>query len=201
VGRESPKDPKGFGKPLGSGSVFYLVRHAHAGWTPDENRPLSAQGRADAGQVADVLVGFPITAIYSSPARRAWETVAPLAARLGLPVHAVPDLRERKLCAGAVDDFFAAVRATWADPSFAHPGGESNAAAQRRGVAVIQGLMERHPTGHVVLGTHGNLLALVLQHFDAGVDFAFWRSLTMPDVYECQVGVDGDALVRRLWEC
>ena len=200
MGRESPKDPKGFGKPLGSGSVFYLVRHAHAGWTPDENRPLSGRGRADAERVADVLGGFPIAAIYSSPARRAWETFAPLAARLGLPIHVVPDLREHKLCDGAVDDFFAAVRATWADPSLAHPGGEPNAAAQRRGVAAVQRLMERHPTDHVVLGTHGNLLALVLQHFDAGVDFAFWRSLTMPDVYELQVGMDGDASVRRLWE-
>ena len=195
------RDPKGFGKPLGSGSTFYLVRHAHAGWTPDENRPLSARGRADAERVAGVLGGFPIAAIYSSPARRAWETVAPLATRLGLPIHVVPDLRERKLCDGTVDDFSAAVRATWADPSFAHPGGESNAAAQRRGVAVVRRLMERHPTGHVVLGTHGNLLALVLQHFDAGVDFAFWRSLTMPDVYALRVGVDGDASVRRLWEC
>jgi 2,3-bisphosphoglycerate-dependent phosphoglycerate mutase len=201
VGRESPKDPKGFGKPLGSGNTFYLVRHAHAGWTPDENRPLSARGRADAERVADVLGGFPITAIYSSPARRAWETVAPLAARLGLPVQVVPDLRERKLCDGTVDGFFAAVRATWADLSFAHPGGESNAAAQRRGVVAVQRLIERHPTDHVVLGTHGNLLALVLQHVDAGVDFAFWRSLAMPDVYALQMSVDGDAFVRRVWEC
>ena len=67
--------------------------------------------------MADVLGGFPIAAIYASPARRAWETVAPLAARLGLPVHVVPGLRERKLCDGAVDDFFAAVRATWASIS------------------------------------------------------------------------------------
>jgi 2,3-bisphosphoglycerate-dependent phosphoglycerate mutase len=181
-------------------SVFYLVRHAHAGWTPDENRPLSARGRADAERVADVLGGFPIVAVYSSPACRAWETVAPLAARLGLPIHVVPDLHERKLCDGAVDDFFAAVRTTWADPSFAHPGGESNAAAQRRGVAVVQRLMDRHPSGHVVLGTHGVLLALVLQHLHAGVDFAFWQSLTMPDVYELRVGAEGRVSVRRLWE-
>ena len=187
-------------KPLGSGSVFYLVRHAHADWTPDENRPLSARGQADAERVADVLEGFPVTAIYASPARRARETVAPLAVRLGLPVQVVPDLCERKLCDGAVDDFFGAVEATWRDPAFAHPGGESNFAAQRRGVAVVYRLQGRHPAGHVVLGTHGNLLALVLQHFDPRVDFAFWRSLTMPDVYELRVGARGGVAVRRLWE-
>jgi 2,3-bisphosphoglycerate-dependent phosphoglycerate mutase len=181
-------------------STFYLVRHAHAEWTPDENRPLSARGQADAERVADVLGGVPITAIYSSPARRARETVAPLAARLGLPIQPVPDLRERELCHGAVDDFFGAVKATWSDPSFAYPGGESNAAAQRRGVAVVRRLQKRHPDEHVVLATHGNLLALVLQHFDPRVDFAFWKSLTMPDIYALRVSADSEASVHRLWE-
>ena len=174
-------------------STFYLVRHAHAEWTPDENRPLSGRGRADAEQVADVLGGVPITAVYASPARRARETIAPLAVRLGLPIQIVPDLRERALCHGAV-------KATWSNPSFAHPGGESNAVAQRRGVAVVHRLQERHPDKHVVLATHGNLLALVLQRFDARVDFAFWRSLTMPDVYALRVSVDSEVSVHRLWE-
>jgi 2,3-bisphosphoglycerate-dependent phosphoglycerate mutase len=142
-------------------STLYLVRHAHAEWTPDENRALSGRGRADAERVVDVLGGVPITAIYASPARRARETTAPLAARLGLSIHILPDLRERALGHGAVDDFFGAVKMAWSDPSFAHPGGEFNTAAQRRGVAVVHRLQERHPDEHVVLATHGNLLALV----------------------------------------
>lgn len=181
-------------------STFYLVRHAHAEWTPDENRPLSGRGRADAERVADVLGGVPITAIYASPAHRARETIAPLAVRLGLPIHIVPELRERELCHGAVDDFSGAVKTTWGDPSFAHPGGESNAAAQRRGVAVVRRLQKRHPDEHVVFATHGNLLALVLQHFDPRVDFAFWKSLTMPDIYALRVSMDSEASVHRLWE-
>ena len=44
-------------------------------------------------------------------------------------------------------------------------------------------LLERHPTEHIVLSTHGNLLALILQTFDPSVDFVFWKSLTMPDIY------------------
>jgi 2,3-bisphosphoglycerate-dependent phosphoglycerate mutase len=181
-------------------STLYLVRHAHAEWTPDENRPLSGRGRADAERVADVLGGVPITAIYASPVRRARETIAPLAVRLGLPIHIVPDLRERALCHAPVDDFFGAVKATWSNPPFAHPGGESNAAAQRRGVAVVHKLQKRHPDERIVLATHGNLLALVLQHFDPRVDFAFWRSLTMPDIYTLHVSADSEVSVHRLWE-
>ncbi len=181
-------------------SIFYLVRHARAGWTPDENRPLSAKGHADAERVADALQQLPITVIYSSPARRAYQTITPLAARLDLPIHTLPDLRERQLCGGAVKDFFKAVEATWTDSSFTHPGGESNTAAQRRGVAAVRRLQEQHPTEHLVLATHGNLLALLLQHFDPSINYAFWKSLTMPDVYRLGVSADGEAAIRRLWQ-
>ena len=36
-------------------AIIYLIRHAHIFWTPDENRPLSAQGSRDAIRVADAL--------------------------------------------------------------------------------------------------------------------------------------------------
>jgi 2,3-bisphosphoglycerate-dependent phosphoglycerate mutase len=98
-----------------------------------------------------------------------------------------------------VDDFYAAVKRTWDDPTYPHPGGETNAAAQRRGVAVVQRLHLLYPEEHVVLSTHGNLLALILQHYDPNVDYAFWRALTMPDVYELRVEEDGIALT-RLWD-
>jgi len=180
-------------------SIFYLIRHAHADWTPDENRPLSARGRRDADRVADKLQRFPITVVYSSPFRRARQTVAPLAARLNLPIHIVPELRERQLSDGTVEDFFKAVEATWRYPTFVHSGGESNAAAQQRGIGVVRGLQERHPTEHLVLGTHGNLLALVLQYFDPSVGFTFWKSLAMPDIYRLSVSRDGEAAIQRLW--
>ena len=181
-------------------TVFYLIRHARADGTPDEQRPLSSKGRADAKRVADTLFDSPITRIYSSPYRRARQTVNSLADRLGLPIHVEPELRERRLSdRQPVDDFLAAVKHTWRDPSYAHPGGETNAAAQRRGVAVVQRLLEKCSEEHVVLSTHGNLLALVLQHFDPRIDYAFWRALTMPDVYELKVE-SGEASYSRIWQ-
>jgi 2,3-bisphosphoglycerate-dependent phosphoglycerate mutase len=180
-------------------TVFYLVRHAHADWRPGEERPLSARGQQDARRVARALALYPITALYSSPACRARQTIAPLAARLGLPLHVVPELYERRLSGGRVDDFLEAVRATWADPCFVFPGGEPNAAAQERAVELLETLLARHAGEHVVLSTHGNLLALLLQHFDPAVDFDFWQSLTMPDVYQLALGIRTAACIRRLF--
>ena len=181
-------------------TVFYLIRHAHADWTPDEQRPLSSRGQEDARRVADALCDLPIVRIHSSPFQRARQTVSPLAAGLGLPIHDEPDLRERKLGDGlGVDDFFAAVERTWRDPFYAHPGGEANAVAQRRGVAVVRRLWEQYPEEHLVLSTHGNLMALVLQHYDPCIDYAFWKALTMPDVYQLRLG-EGEASIARLWQ-
>jgi len=175
------------------------VRHAHADWTPDECRPLSIRGFIDADRVADVLQRFPIGLLYSSPSNRARQTIAPLAARLTLPVHEIFDLRERRLSESRTEDFLWAVEAIWHDPAFSHPGGESNAAAQQRGVEVIRKLEQRHPGEHIVLSTHGNLLTLILNYFDPAINFEFWKSLTMPDIYYLISSKAGKPVVQRLW--
>jgi len=180
-------------------TTFYLVRHAHTNWTPDENRPLSAQGSRDAILVADTLHDDPIDVIYSSPAQRARQTITPLAERLGFAIQTEPDLRERKLGDEVFKDFFKAVEVTWQDPSFAHPGGESSAEAQSRGLALVKRLQAESPNDAVVLSTHGNLMALILQAFDPSIDFLFWKSLTMPDVYSLIFNSSGKVRIQRMW--
>jgi broad specificity phosphatase PhoE len=211
-------------------TVLYAVRHAHAAWTPDENRPLSARGARDAQRLAELLAGASraspqragdrivadgiagdkivadkIVGVYASTARRAQQTVAPLAARLGLPLHVSPALDERRLAGRAVAEFDAAVRATWADFNLAHPGGESNAAAQARGLALVDELCNRHPGAQIVLGTHGNLLALIVRGLLPAYGYAFWQSLTMPDVYRLDLPATAERdaqapILTRLWE-
>ena len=55
-------------------------------------------------------------------------------------------------------------------------------------------------TEHIVLSTHGNLMALILQVFDPSLDFAFWKSLTMPDLYTLNFSQAGEAAIDRLWQ-
>jgi 2,3-bisphosphoglycerate-dependent phosphoglycerate mutase len=181
-------------------NTFYLIRHAHADWEPDENRPLSARGKRDAIRVAEVLSAYPVTKVYSSPYRRALQTVEPLATHLDIPVQIVPELCERNLGRALLGDFNSAVQATWRDPNFSHPGGETNSAAQERGISVINKLQVEYPGADIVLSIHGNLMALVMQYFDPRIDFAFWRSLTMPDVYQLEILRDDKVEILRLWK-
>lgn len=181
-------------------ATIYLIRHAHAVRTPEGKRVLSDAGRAGAERLAALLAGRPIVALYSSPSRRARQTLKPLARALGLEVVELEDLRERQL--GDVPDAEreAATAVTWADPNYAFPGGESNAAAQRRGVALIERLARRHAGQQIAASTHGALLALILQHFDPAVDLAFQQRMTLPDLYALTLDDNGQARIARLWD-
>ncbi len=170
----------------------FLIRHAHSEWTPDEARSLSKQGNAAAQQIAVRLAGEPIAAIYSSPSRRAVDTVAPLAEELHLPIIMVENLREREVPAVPLSEFELMIREAWQVPDSSPGGGESNADAQERGVAVLRNILTRHPDKPVVISTHGNLMALMMNALDASYGYEFWRSLTFPDTY--RLLFDGDRL-------
>ena len=180
-------------------SCLYLVRHAHSFWTPDETRPLSPAGMGDALRVAEILAPVHPEAIYSSPYFRARQTVEPLAGKLGMTVLEVPDLRERTLSYVPVDDWEAALERSWRDFSFALPGGESSAAAQRRAVAAFRQIAENHPMSPVALATHGNMLALLMNYYDSSVGFEEWKALSMPDIYRVSLTTLEEAHFERLW--
>ena len=177
----------------------FLVRHAHADFRPDEERPLSVGGAADAQRVAELLGSDPITAIYSSPSRRALQTIQPLAELLRLEPQIVADLRERELSTASVDDFHRKVEASWRAPDAAARGDEANSAAQGRALAVVGKVLEAWEGGSVVISTHGNLLSLILHGLDASFGYDFWRSLTFPDVYELSFSGRSLSSVHRLW--
>ena len=82
-----------------------LVRHAKAGdrdrWdAPDDLRPLTAKGEAQAEALVDLLAGYDIDCVLSSPYLRCTQTVAPLASARGLAVEPCDDLAEGEGRAG-----------------------------------------------------------------------------------------------------
>jgi 2,3-bisphosphoglycerate-dependent phosphoglycerate mutase len=180
-------------------TTVYLVRHAHADFSDDENRPLSAAGLQSAQTLAERLSDRPIAAVYSSSHRRSIDTVAPLAARRGVRVELLPDLRERELPVVPAEQFHQLVERAWTAPDARIDGGESNAAAQARGIAVIRNVITQHQGQHVVIGTHGNLLALILNGFDPAFGYDFWRSLSFPDVYQLEFAYSGSGLEFAPW--
>jgi 2,3-bisphosphoglycerate-dependent phosphoglycerate mutase len=164
---------------------LYFVRHAHSAYTPDElGRPLSSRGYADAARVTEILKREKIDYVYSSPYKRAIQTVEGIAGYINKEILIEDHFKERMLARDAVDDFSVAITKVWEDEDFAWKGGESNNVAQRRGVLAAEKIIERHMGEKVVIGTHGNLMVLIMNYYNKSYGFDFWRKLEMPAIYK-----------------
>lgn len=165
-----------------------LVRHAEAvpvgtrGFD-ETTRPLTEDGRAAADELATELDEFVITAVYSSPYERSIETVSALGHRRGIAIQVLADLRERNLGEPNAD-WRETLERAWREPDFAVAGGETGRDAQLRAMAILDLLRSRHPDGgRLVLGSHGNLISLILHALDPQVGFAFHMAMPNPAVY------------------
>ena len=171
-----------------------LVRHAQAvpvGTPPwevnDDERPLTEKGLRDADELAFELDAYYFSAVYSSPFARSVQTVSPTAERRFMEVQLLDDLRERALAGTARDDWPDLLAQAWADPDFAGPGGEPGRAAQVRGLRVLDLLRARHAEGgRLLVGSHGNLISLILQSLEPAVDHAFHVAMPNPAVFHLQ---------------
>ncbi|WP_078553805.1 histidine phosphatase family protein [Bacillus alkalicellulosilyticus] len=163
---------------------LYFVRHAHSTYTPDEySRPLSEKGMLDANRVTEALKKEDIHGVISSPYVRAIQTVEGIANYIKKDIHIVEDLKERTLTTTPAEDFTMAITKVWDDPTFCWEGGESNIVAQKRGVTSVLSLLEQYEGKNIVIGTHGNIMVLIMNYFDASYSFHFWKNLMMPDIY------------------
>lgn len=182
-------------------SNLYFVRHAHSIYTPEElTRTLSERGFSDAKKVNEILQKVNIDHVISSPYKRSIQTVEGIAKYIGKEIMVEEDFRERVLSERPVDDFDYAISRVWENYNFSFEGGESNENAQKRGVRITLQVLERFSTKNIVIGTHGNIMVLIMNYFDKKYDFNFWKQLDMPDIYK--LSFDGTDLkeVIRLWE-
>ncbi|SIS74933.1 2,3-bisphosphoglycerate-dependent phosphoglycerate mutase [Salimicrobium salexigens] len=179
---------------------LYLVRHAHSVYTPDERgRPLSDRGLTDAAIVTELLKKEDISRVVSSPYRRAFQTVEGIARHINKDVEVMENFKERLLAGEPVGDFTAAITKVWEDYDFSWEGGESNRMAPQRGVAAVSQLLKDSPEENMVIGTHGNLMTLIINYFDVNCGFAFWKELAMPDIYKLSFEGEKFLHMRRLW--
>jgi 2,3-bisphosphoglycerate-dependent phosphoglycerate mutase len=177
-------------------TFVYLVRHCRPeGQAPEA--PLTAEGRGQAEALADFLEGAGIERIVSSPFARALQSIAPLARRLGIEVEVDARLCERVLSTAPRPDWRERLRESFEDLDLCLEGGESSRAAMARAVAVVDELRQRSARTTAIV-SHGNLLTLLLRHFDERFGFDAWQRLTNPDVFRVSLS-ERTALVDRIW--
>jgi 2,3-bisphosphoglycerate-dependent phosphoglycerate mutase len=158
-----------------------LFRHGETDWNAQGrfqgqlDVPMNDRGRAQARELAERLADAGLHALFSSDLSRARETAEIVAARLGIPLHLHPGLREAHL--GEVQGMTApeirralgeeAVQ-RWrsgdvTDADVAFPGGESGAEIRGRALAALHELMARYPYPTVGISSHGGVIRRLMQ--------------------------------------
>lgn len=154
-----------------------LVRHGETDWNREErfrgrtSVPLNAKGLWEADVTAQRIARqWNVTAVYSSPIKRARQTAEVIAAATTPPVRIIDDLQDidygawqgmtrdeaAKRDSKTMNDYLTA------PGRMRIPGGESFAAAQRRAVHALRIVGSRHSHETIVVVSHTDVNRLVL---------------------------------------
>lgn len=143
---------------------------------------LSDEGRRQAENLGRRLVPLKPAALYTSPIERCRETAEVVREACGLEPRDLPELMEidygrwtgRSFASLARTKLWRRVHRIPSGVRF--PGGETLADAQRRVVAGLEGIAERHPRGLVVAVSHGDPIAMAIAHY-AGIHLDLFQRL------------------------
>ncbi|HLG27987.1 MAG TPA: histidine phosphatase family protein [Paenisporosarcina sp.] len=173
--------------------MVYLVRHCSAtGQEPDAK--LTDPGHKQAVELASFFKDIKINHIISSPYTRAQHSIQPTAQFKNISMTIDENLAERTLSTSNLPNWLELLEETFTNLDLKLDGGESSREATNRALKVVN----ESPT-NCVLVTHGNLLSLILKHFDDSIGFQEWKSLSNPDVYLLSI-VNNESTIEHLWK-
>jgi 2,3-bisphosphoglycerate-dependent phosphoglycerate mutase len=173
-------------------TTIYMVRHAESPYDEgtERTRGLTPKGKIDAEAITKILKDEEIDVLISSPYARAVLTLEGLAKELEQGIEIVEDLRERHFSGEddpiPTEKFMSEMKRMFDDFDYAYPGGESNRACQQRSVAVLNNILEENKGKKIAIGTHGNVMTLMMNHFNVTYGLDFMKQTRKPDIYKMQ---------------
>ncbi len=138
---------------------IYILRHASAmsGEMDNRSRPLSKEGHRQAKLLVPSLQKLECSIVYSSPFKRALETVAPYCAATGTPKKVRENLSE-SLEKETLDQ------------------------VRERMVAAATEIVETHSGKNVLICTHGGTMWGLLSHYDNSFGLKQYQQIGNPDL-------------------
>ncbi|MBI9015610.1 MAG: histidine phosphatase family protein [Clostridiales bacterium] len=184
---------------------IFMVRHAESLYVngKEKQRGLSSFGLQEANKVSLILKDIEIDAIYSSDYNRSLETVKPLSDLKKTKIIELTDLRERRMKPEHIEltynDFIEAVKKSYENFDFSISGGESIRDVHERAIPVIEMIIKNHKGKNIVIGTHGNLMTMIMKYYDDSYGYSFWEKTSMPDIYVLTFNENKLIRINRKW--
>ncbi|WP_103341472.1 histidine phosphatase family protein [Amycolatopsis sp. CA-126428] len=184
-----------------------LVRHGQSEWHADNRYAgrsdidLTSTGRLQAQRLARWAATAGLSACFSSPLRRARQTLVPVCERTNLPERIDDRLRELDFGDGeglTAGEMAHRLGERWTeftrDPVGHHlPGGEDPVRAIERALAFLDDVADEYPNGRVLIIGHSTLIRLLLCRL-MGIHLADYRRVfpTMRNVGLTEIRLTGN---------
>ena len=187
-------------------TYIYMVRHAVSPFIlgDERERGLSDKGHSDAYRIKEILAEEEITHFVSSPYRRAIDTIKYLADASNKEIELHEELRERAIASMEIEiseqEILQGIRTSFTDKYYKMPDGESTLEAQERAIPIVKQLIQQHKGGRIVLGTHGNIMTIILNYFNKEYGYEFFEQTTKPDIYKLEFDELELTQVVRIWD-
>lgn len=152
---------------------IYFVRHAKPDFSvhDDLTRPLTDKGIIDSKNICEFLKKKSINKIYSSPYKRAIDTIKELAQNLNIKIEVVDDFRERKISNIWIEDFNKFSKSQWENFEYKLNDGESLNEVQSRNIKALHKILNENSNQNIVIGTHGTALSTIINYYDKTFDY------------------------------
>lgn len=179
------------------GKRIYLLRHCQASGQ-EISAPLTDEGKKQAFELVNFFKTRELDCIISSPFRRAIESVELLAKEKNMEIEIDQRLSERVLSAEPLIDWQEKLQASFDDLDTIFSGGESSRQAMERGKSVLKEL-QHGKRRHILIATHGNLMALIIKSFLPSFGYEDWKNLSNPDIYQIDFQ-HSEYTIKRIWK-
>ncbi|WP_285397171.1 histidine phosphatase family protein [Lysinibacillus sp. fls2-241-R2A-57] len=176
---------------------IYIIRHCEA-QGQSSAASLTEEGFHQAEDLADFFADKKIDRIIASPFSRAIQTIEPLSNRGNIEIEIDERLSERILSTTDLPDWYEKLQATFTNMELKFEGGESSNEAMKRIVHVVEETL-KSDVEHTIIVSHGNIITLLLKHYNSDVDFQVWTHLSNPDVFQLSVK-DYEVSLEHIWE-
>ncbi|WP_339216187.1 histidine phosphatase family protein [Solibacillus sp. FSL W8-0372] len=175
---------------------LYIIRHCEAeGQAPEAM--LTAAGMEARKRLASFLIPYQIEQVISSPYKRAIQTIETFVQDNGSPFKVDERLKERILSSENLVDWLEKLQQTYIDQDLKFDGGESSNEAVNRMIELVNELRQGNNSS-VAIVTHGNIMSLLINHYNGAFGFHEWKQLSNPDVYEIDFN-SKDIKANRIW--
>lgn len=187
-------------------TIIYMVRHAESPFEhgQERTRGLSPEGLEEAKRVVEFFENVDVHYMASSSYTRAKQTILYLAESKSLDIVEFEELVERPIKGldykATWDVLEEAIRRSFIDKDFALEGGETTRAAQQRSIPIIEKLLEEQRGKNIVIGTHGNIMTIIMNYYDEQYGYNFWNSTSKPDIYKMTFHRNQLEQVERVWK-